>query len=159
MNLVLKSSETCETQEYIVQECVWRLKESRTMKSTGFRSVFFSVPMRQESSLRNIHGSVVDLPCGPYLCWKSKKEEEGGSLDETCQRSVFTVCLPCISTLLGTSEWMRGSRNNADLILALVELSDAIQEAYSSHEIAKGFKQLVLSSLCVWALVKILIAC
>ena len=82
MNLVLKSSETCETQEYIVQECVQRIKKSRTMKSTGFRSVVFCVPMRQESSLRSIHGSMVDLPCGPYLCWKSKKEEEGGCWNE-----------------------------------------------------------------------------
>ena len=52
------------------------------MKSTGFRSVVFCMPIRQESSLRSIRGSVVDLPCGPYLCWKSKKEEEGGCWNE-----------------------------------------------------------------------------
>ena len=69
------------------------------------------------------------------------------------------MCLLCASTLLGAFEWIRGSRNKSDPILTLVELSEVIQEAFLPHEIAKGFKQLVLSSLSGWVLVKILIAC
>ena len=91
---------------------------------------------------------------------KVRRKKKGVvGMKHPCQRSVFTLCLPCTSTLLGTFEWMRGSRNKSDPILTLVELSEAIQEAFSPHEIAKGFKQLVLSSLSGWVLVKILIAC
>ena len=55
-----------------------------------------------------------------------------------------TVCLLCASALLDTCEWVRGSGNKSGLTLALVELSETIQEAISTSRNKPG-----LQAICV----------
>lgn len=60
------------------------------------------------------------------------------------------MCLLCASALLDTSEWVRGSGNKSGLTLALVELSETIQEAIFTSKNQPG-----LQAICAFFVVRL----